>query len=203
MYGFRTCETSGRCPPRPYSTGCFTPHPLSAVRCSLHPKPVRGGGKESKRGWGPRAPSPSIITSRPRETPRPQRGAARGAAEGPSLRSSRGWQALPCRGLLRSAAECAAKGGFVRVGDRGGIKTACCRPCAGFDGLTWFRTYSREGTGGATCSLARMASKAAIATSIMPRSGSWVVMRCRARLGATRGRAQGWAIHLAVSRMYS
>jgi hypothetical protein len=50
------------------------------------------------------------------------------------------WQAFPCSGLLRFAAECAARGGFARVGDRRGIKTACCGPCAGFDGLTWFRT---------------------------------------------------------------
>jgi len=99
---------------------------LSAVRRSLHPKPVRGEAE-------------GVVTSPPHEAPRPHRGAARGAAEGP-CDSSRGWQAFPCRGLLRCAAECAAKGGFARVGDRRGVKTAGCGPCAGFDGLTWIRT---------------------------------------------------------------
>ena len=148
----------------PYgSTGCSTPHPvraarpggppgrdgpsparspprhsrgaLSAVRRSLHPKPMRGEGKGVKEGLGAKRPQPLLITSPPREAPRPQRGApdrssgpcARGAAEGP-CDSFRSRQALPCRGLLRSVAECAAKGGFARVGVRRRVETDCQGP---------------------------------------------------------------------------
>jgi len=160
-------------------------------------------GEGVQEGLGAKGPQPLHNHLPSARNPPTPEGRCAGRSRG-ALSAFLSWLAgAPMQGAPPLRCGVRREGGLRAGGDRRGIKTACCRPCAGFDSLTWFRTYSREGAGGATCSLARMASKAAIATSIMPRSGSWVVMRCRARLGATRGRAQGWAIHLAVSRMYS
>jgi len=100
--------------------------------------------RESRSHFDPKSPgSTHGSPPRPLQAPRPQRGApdkssgpcARGAAEGP-CDYSRGWQAFPCRGLLRFAAECPAKG--QGVGGRSRVETDCQVPCGDSDRLTWF-----------------------------------------------------------------
>jgi hypothetical protein len=94
---------------------------------------TRRGGRNPRGAGGQGPPAPPNHLPLRAQPPDPTgalpigpRDHVRGAQpRGPICDSSRGWQALPCRGLLRSAAECAAKG------QGWGIEGASRRPAAG------------------------------------------------------------------------
>lgn len=69
------------------------------------------------------------------------------------------------------------------------------------EGRPYYRRVESQAT--TRFSRARIASKAAIATSIIVASGSRVVRRCKARLGTISARTSGFARWRAVKRMYS
>jgi hypothetical protein len=98
----------------PYgSTGCFTPHPPPAQS-----RPTPEGRSRQELGTMCAGRSRGALRFLSRSAGVPMQGA-------PPLRC----------GVRR-------EGGLRAGGGSKGLKTPCCGPCTGFDGLTWFRTYS-------------------------------------------------------------
>ena len=120
----RTAQVASRLTPLPTLRGAaLAPSQANTRRGGRNP---RGAG----RPWPPAPLSHLPLRAKPPDPrgalPIRARDHVRGAQpRGPIRDSSRGWQALPCRGLLRSAAECAAKG------QGWGIEGASRPPAAG------------------------------------------------------------------------
>ena len=135
---------------------CVRPDEFGTVKCYIRAVTEYTQSKDRARGCMRSGhvrqvdESPSRADSTGCFTPHPPSARSPPTPEGRCAGRSRG---AP-RFLSRSAGvpmqgapplRCGVRRKGARGGGLDGLKTACCGPCGGFDGLTWFRTQSGGG----------------------------------------------------------